>query len=192
MVVTGTLHWFSLHSNNAVSSYIFKSSQIIFALIWKRSADVIWNKQPTPDLLLIWLFTYGLVLAALTEYAVHYSVNSHAKDDMSVKLRQSIFKEWTTPNHHKECIYFDLILLFLDIKTAKTINVLMNLLNMSIINWSHNLNTVFLKLFFFFFCYVLFELLEFNLGIQHVRTGKTCHLANKKVREIKVQSGPIM
>ena len=26
----------------------------------------------------------------------------------------SIFKEWTSPNHHKECIYFDLILLFLD------------------------------------------------------------------------------
>ena len=56
----------------------------------------------TPILLFICLFTYGLVLAAQTEYGVHYSVNSHAKDDMCVK--------------------------------AKTINILMNLLNMSIIN----------------------------------------------------------
>ena len=135
MVVTGTLHWFSLHSNNAVSSYIFKSSQIIFALIWKRSADVIWNKQPTPDLLLIWLFTYGLVLAALTEYAVHYSVNSHAKDDMSVKLRQSIFKEWTTPNHNKECIYFDLILLFLNINVSYHWQTLFNRFSQDLLIW---------------------------------------------------------
>ena len=39
----------------------------------------------TPILLFICLFTYGLVLAAQTEYGVHYSVNSHAKDDMCVK-----------------------------------------------------------------------------------------------------------
>ena len=31
---------------------------------------------------------------------------------------RSIFKEWTTPNHHKDCIYFDLILLFLDINVS--------------------------------------------------------------------------